>query len=106
MTYDTLFKTVKELFMKADVSKMKEHLAFQFNITGEGGGVFYAEIKEGKLYVEPYEYNDRDAIFTCSAETLLKLAEGKLDPVFAFTTGNLKLEGHIEKALKLQELFT
>lgn len=105
MTYDTLFKTVKGIFMKADVSKVKEHLAFQFNIMGEGGGIFYAEIKEGKLYVEPYGYDDRDAIFTCSAETLLKLAEGKLDPVFAFTTGNLKVEGDIEKALKLQELF-
>ena len=37
---------------------------------------FYASvecIKEGKLYVEPYEYYDRDAIFTCSAETLFKL---------------------------------
>ena len=53
--------------------------------------------------MEPYEYYDRDAIFICSADTLLKLAEGKLDPVFAFTTGKLKVEGSLEKALKLQK---
>lgn len=103
MTYENVFETVKEIFMKADVSKVEEHLAFQFNITGEGEGIFYAEVKEGKLYMEPYEYYDRDAIFICSADTLLKLAAGKLDPVFAFTIGKLKVEGSLEKALMLQK---
>ena len=103
MTFETVFQTVKEIFMKADVSKVDEHLAFQFNITGQGEGIFYSEPKEGRLYLEPYEYYDRDAIFICSADTLLKLAAGKLDPVFAFTTGKLKVEGSLEKALKLQK---
>ena len=56
MTFETVFQTVKEIFMKADVSKVDEHLAFQFNITGQGEGIFYAEAKDGRLYVEPYEY--------------------------------------------------
>ena len=43
MTFETVFQTVKEIFMKADVSKVDEHLAFQFNITGQGEGIFYAE---------------------------------------------------------------
>ena len=62
------------------------------------------EVKEGKLYVEPYEYFDRDAMFTCKAETLLKIAEGKMDPVLAVTLQKLKVEGNIEKALRLKEL--
>ena len=84
-------------------SNVSEHLAFQFNITGEGEGAFYAEVKDGVLYVEPYEYYDRDAIFICSADTLLKLASGKLDPIFAFTVGKLKVEGSLEKAMMLQK---
>lgn len=104
MTYNELFETVKEIFMKADISRIEEHLAFQFNITGEGEGSFYAEVKDGELHVEPYEYYDRDAIFICSADTLLKLASGKMDPVFAFTVGKLKVEGSLEKALMLQKL--
>ena len=91
------------MFSKADVSGIKEHLAFQFNITGEGEGAFYAEVKDGVLSIEPYEYYDRDAIFICSADTLLKIAAGKLDPVFAFTTGKLKVEGSLDKALELQK---
>ncbi len=103
MTYEEIVAKVKEIFKDADVSGIQEHLAYQFNITGEGEGAFYAEVKEGQLYVEPYEYYDRDAIFVCSAKTLFKIIEGKLDPVAAFTIGKLKVEGDIDKALKLKE---
>ena len=104
MTYADMFSKVKGMFMGADVSDIHEHLAYQFNITGEAEGIFYVEVKEGTLYVEPYEYFDRDAMFTCSAETLFKIAEGKTDPVLAFTLGKLKVEGNIDKALRLKEL--
>ena len=104
MTYADFFAEIKGRFMAADVSDIHEHLAYQFNITGEAEGIFYVEVKDGKLYVEPYEYFDRDAMFTCSAETLFKIAEGKTDPVLAFTLGKLKVEGNIDKALRLKEL--
>ena len=104
MTYADMFSKVKGMMMEADVSTVNEHLAYQFNITGEAEGIFYAEVKEGKLYVEPYEYYDRDAIFICSAETLFKINEGKLDPVLAVTLGKLKIEGNIDKALYLKKL--
>lgn len=90
--------------MEADVSDITEHLAYQFNITGEASGIFYVEVKDGKLFVEPYEYFDRDALFICSAQTLRDLADGKLDPVLAFTVQKLKVEGNIDKALRFKEL--
>ena len=96
MTYADMFSKVKGLFMESDVSDISEHLAFQFNITGEAEGIFYAEVKDGVLAVEPYEYFDSDAIF--------KLAEGRLDPSLAFTTGKLKVEGNIDKALRLKQI--
>ena len=43
-------------------------------------------------------------IFTCKAETLQKIAEGKLDPILAVTLQKLKVEGSIEKALKLKDI--
>ena len=104
MTYAEMFSKVKGMLMEADVSDIHEHLAYQFNITGEAEVIFYAEVKEGKLYVEPYEYFDRDAMFTCSAETLFKIADGKTDPILAVTLGKMKVEGNIDKALKLKEL--
>lgn len=104
MTYADFFAEIKGKFMEADVSDIQDHLAYQFNITGDANGIFYVEVKEGVLYVEPYEYFDRDAMFTAKAETFLKIASGKLDPVVAVTLQKLKVEGDIGKALRLKEL--
>ncbi|MDE5892983.1 MAG: SCP2 sterol-binding domain-containing protein, partial [Acetatifactor sp.] len=85
MTYLDLFNEIKEKFKDADVSEIQEHLAYQFNIEDkDAGGAFYVEVKDGKLYVEPYEYYDRDAIFTCAPEVLIKIADGEMDPVAAY----------------------
>ena len=105
MTYADFFYEIKGKFMGADVSDIQEHLAYQFNIEDEeAGGAFYVEVKDGVLYVEPYEYYDRDAMFTCRPSVLEKIAAGEMDPIWAFTTQKLKVEGNIDKALKLNEI--
>lgn len=105
MTYAELFYEIKGKFMGADVSDIHEHLAYQFNIEDEeAGGSFYVEVKEGVLHVEPYEYYDRDARFICAPDVLLKIADGEMDSVWAFTTQKLRVEGNIDKALRLNEI--
>lgn len=103
MTYEEFFSEFKKEVMKADVSDIPEHLAFQFNITGEAEGAFYVEVKDGTLHVEPYEYYDRDAIFTADIATFKDIAEGG-DPVAAFEEERLRVEGDIEKALRFKEI--
>ena len=44
MTYETFFAEVKETLMAADASGITEHLAYQFNITGDAAGIFYVEV--------------------------------------------------------------
>ena len=105
MTYADFFYEVKGKFMGADVSDIHEHLAYQFNIEDEeAGGAFYVEVKDGVLYVEPYEYYDRDAMFISTPEIFRKIADGEMDPVWAFTTQKLRVEGNIDKALKLNDI--
>ena len=103
MTYADMFSKVKGMLMDADVSDIHEHLAYQFNITGEGAGAFYVEVRDGKMYIEPYEYHDCDAAFTCTADMLFKLAAGKADPVASVLMGKLKVEGSIDKAMHIKE---
>ncbi|MGN0596954.1 MAG: hypothetical protein ACI4J1_06475 [Ruminiclostridium sp.] len=57
--------------MKNDVSHISGHLAVEIDIVGEGQGAFYIELLDGKLYVEPYEYYDRDCKFIVTAEDFL-----------------------------------
>ena len=103
MTYQEIVEEMRKLIAKKDVSKVRGHLAYQFNITGEGEGAFYIEVKDKKAYVEPYEYYDRHATFTCEAKVLFDIIEGKLDPVKAFEKKELIVEGDLGKALKLKD---
>ena len=87
---------------KVDASG-KDFLAVQVNITGKDSGVFYVEVKDGKISVEPYEYNDRQCAITISMADFNKLLDGKLDPVLAFTTGKLKVDGDVGKAVEFSK---
>ncbi|MCH5205149.1 MAG: SCP2 sterol-binding domain-containing protein [Oscillospiraceae bacterium] len=103
MTFKEILATVKEKAKEIDGTQTN-FLAVQVNLTGENGGVFYVEIKDGKVSAEPYEYNDRSCAITMSPENFLKFLNGKLDPVLAFTTGKLKVDGDVGKALEFSKL--
>lgn len=105
MAFADYFYEFKKKFDGTDVSDITEHLAYQFNLEGEEtGGIFYVEVKEGVLHIEPYEYYDRDAAFTCTPDILDQIIAGKLDAVDAFSAQQLKVDGDLEKALRLKEL--
>lgn len=44
---------------------------------------------------------DADCTILSSAETLLKLLDGKLDPMLAYTLGRIKVKGSMGVAMKL-----
>ena len=104
MTYEELVKQVQEAYKDADASKVKEHLAIQFNVEGEAAGAFYLEAADGKVTVQPYEYFDRDAVFTTKAAFLEEIASGKLDVFKAFLSGKIKVEGNVGKAALLKDI--
>lgn len=104
MTYEELVESVKSIYGQADASKIKEHVAFQFNITGEASGAFYVELVDGQIKVEPYEYFDRDILVTTTADTLLDIVSGKLDVVKAYTSGAIQAEGNLGKAMVLKQI--
>ncbi len=104
MTYEEMVQKAREIYSDVDASGIQEHIAFQFNVTGEGEGAFYMEISEGKITVEPYEYYDKDVLITTPQDVLLAIATGEQDPVAAFLTGKISVEGDFDKALKLKDL--
>lgn len=101
MTYEKIFSEVKKNFKKAKKDAFTEDFAFQFNITGEGEGIFYAAYKDGSLSVEPYDYKDRDVIFEADGKTLIAIASGKLEPIDAIKSGKLSVDGNHELAKQI-----
>lgn len=104
MNFNDCFKNLKNIFMRRDISGVDDFLAFQFNIIGEGEGVFYAELKDGVLSIEPYEYIDKQADFTATYKVFKDIASGRLNPIKAYLTKQLIVKGELDKAMKLQKL--
>ena len=103
MNFEELLAKVRATASTVDVSG-HDFLAVQVNLTGDASGVFYVEVKDGRISVEPYEYNDRQCTITMASKDFLKLMEGKMDPVLAFTLGKLKVDGDVGKALEFSKL--
>ena len=98
MKYEEIVEKVKKSYAKADASLVKEHLAVQVNVSGEGEGAFYIEIANGAINVEPYEYYDRDFIISCEAAVILDIAAGKKKLLPALESGEAFIAGNWDKA--------
>jgi putative sterol carrier protein len=103
MKFETVLSKVRKLAEKADVSNV-DFLAVQVNLTDTEPNVFYVEVKDHKINVEPYDYHDRNCAITIKSDDFNKLISGKLDPVAAFTIGKLKVDGDVGKALEFSKL--
>lgn len=101
MIFEAVFNSIKEHLMKIDVSDMQDFFAIQVNLIGFGGGVFYVKLDNKKLYVEPYEYYDRDALIMISINNLKLITERKLDPMEAYNDGKIVIEGNMDKVQQL-----
>lgn len=44
---------------------------------------------------------ETDCLVRCTAETLMRILDGKLDPMLAFTLGRIKVRGSMGVAMKL-----
>ncbi|MCL2108373.1 MAG: SCP2 sterol-binding domain-containing protein [Oscillospiraceae bacterium] len=104
MTYEKFFADVKKAYSKADKRKLDEDFAFQFNITGEGEGIFYVAYRGGILEVAPYDYVDRNAILYAPGENFVKLANGKFTLEDAISSEFIYLDGDYNLALVLNKL--
>ena len=104
VTREDIINEVKEKAVSFDASGYSGFLAVQVTLS-DLKEPFYVEIKDGKLSVEPYEYVDKQANLIISSANFRKLISRKLNPVLAFTSGKIKIEGDIEKAKELTELF-
>ena len=103
MKFKTILNRARTMAAKADISGI-DFMAVQINIEGEEPGVFYVEVKDGRISVEPYEYYDRQCAITISDTDFNRLLKGSLDPGKAYDNGRLRVDGDLDAALKFSKL--
>ncbi len=102
--------TVKETFDVMPSKFIKDAAVgvtavYQFDITGEGGGKWYAEVKDCECSVTEGEHESPSITITMDARDYLDMASGKLHGQVAFMTGKLKLKGDMALAVKMNAMF-
>lgn len=102
--------TVREIFDKMPETFLKEKAAgwnaiIQFDITGEGGGQWYAAITNGELAVVEGPHQNPQLTLSACARDYIDISTGKLNGQLAFMTGRLKAKGDLALAMKMQSVF-
>lgn len=101
MTFFEMFDAAKAGFANADVSGLNGHVAIQIEVTEDGCGIFYAEITDGVLNVQPYDYRDNTAAVTLPHSTLFALLRRETTLLEAVAQEKAFVQGCMESAAKL-----
>ncbi|GIO28717.1 SCP2 sterol-binding domain-containing protein [Ornithinibacillus bavariensis] len=79
-------------------------VTYQFDITGDDGGNYQLQLRDGQAKVITGSEAPADCTLTMSLDSFDKFLSGKLKGTMAFMTGKLKIKGDITKAMKLETI--
>ena len=78
----------------------------QFVFTGSQAGEWYASIKDGKCETAQGSSARKPTMtLTADSDDYIKLITGEMDPMQAFMQGKVKLQGDLNLAMKLTQMF-
>jgi putative sterol carrier protein len=80
-------------------------VVFQFHISGEKGGDWFAAIQNATCTVTPGIHEKPTTTIKMAAEDFLLLMAGKLPAMQAYTSGKLKIAGDLIKSQLIEKLF-
>ena len=80
-------------------------VVIQFDLAGDGGGVWHCAISEGACAVSEGAHDGPTMTVTMEAADYVELTSGALDGMTAFMSGRLKIAGDMGLAMKMQSLF-
>lgn len=106
MTVAEIFAMLKERIAANPAKVATLHAAYQFEVTGEGGGTYHAVFEGGSHVIGEGPAANPGCTVTISTADFIALVQGKLNPMAAFMSGKLKMRGDMGLAMKLQTLLS
>ena len=80
-------------------------VVFQYSVSGSKGGDWIVAVKDSKCKVEPGTAGKPTCTLKIGDEDFVKLITGALDPMQAFSSGKLAIEGDVMKSQLIGKLF-
>lgn len=103
MSIADIFSTMPSRYQadKAPDTKM----GILFDLSGDDGGQWYVDIADGQLTVSPGEPAAvPSATIKMTSEDFQAMSTGSLNPMMAFMTGKIKVDGDLNSVMKFQSL--
>ena len=79
-------------------------MSVQFELSGDGGGQWVASIKDGAINVEEGVGASPNATLKMDADDFAAMSRGDLNPMMAFMSGKIKVDGDLNTVMKFQSL--
>jgi putative sterol carrier protein len=102
-TYQEISQGMVESFLPDKAEGV--NAIIQFDLTGDNGGQFYLEIKDGAVEAHDGTSEDAKMTLTASLEDYYAVTMGQMNPMNAFMQGKLKVKGDMGLAMKMQTMF-
>jgi putative sterol carrier protein len=103
MSVDEIFNSMSDR-VKADQAA-GVNMTLLFDLSGPEGGQWYVSVADGKADVSKTAPAAAPvATVRMSAEDYMAMSSGSLNPMMAFMTGKVKVEGDLNSVMKFQQL--
>jgi putative sterol carrier protein len=81
------------------------NMGILFDLSGDDGGQWYVNIDNGRLNVsEEAPASAPSATVKMTADDFADMSSGKINPMMAFMTGKVKVDGDLNSVMKFQSL--
>lgn len=98
-----IFKEMPSRFDAAKAGDMNASIVF--DLTGDDGGAWSVIIADGAVKVEEGAVDSPKATVRMDAGDYADMVGGKLNPMMAFMSGKVKVEGDLNSVMKVQSVF-
>jgi putative sterol carrier protein len=103
LTVKKIFERIPEVFRPEKAAGLD--VVFQFAIGGGGGGTWHVKVKDQKCEVKEGAAEKPTTTIKMGDEDFVKMIQGQLNAMSAYTSGKLKIEGDLMKSQLIEKLF-
>ena len=79
-------------------------LSILFDLSGDGGGQWNAVIDDGNFNVNKGAIDNPTATLSMDADDFEAMSKGDLNPMMAFMSGKIQVDGDLNAVMKFQSL--
>lgn len=98
-----IFPTMAQRFIPEKAEGV--NAVIQFDLSGDNGGLFWLRVADGKCEAGDGQADNPKMTLKAVADDYYAVVTGVLNPMQAFMSGKLKIQGDMSLAMKLQTMF-